>query len=543
MKPKPSLTLHPFLLAAYAVLALLASNVAYVQGGALRSLALAVLGAGALSGLLALLLKNSLRAGLVASGLIFALVSYGHVQRLVAVALQRVNLTMPAWVLILFYVVLVALWSVWVIRGLADPLPLTQYLNIVSLILVIFPLYSITTSRYTRLSAADLYPQAREVLWQQAGVSQQAMPVSQAQPLPDIYYLVLDAYTRADILDELYDYDNEPFLDFLRQRGFYVAEASRANYVETELSIASSLNLSHLTGLADFFAAQGVTRWDAKDACNDLIQHNRLAELLRRQGYTFVVFDSGVGATQIFSADEFVASPDIRQVNSGQLAFEMLLLDTSLGKVYLDLAGERFSALQTLFTSHRQRIRYTLDHLPDYAGREGSYFVFAHVISPHTPFVFGPNGEELPMEDPYTLLDAHPGQEQNVALYRGQVQYLNSLLQETIERILQQSETPPIIILQGDHSSRAYKEKNPSPELHGKLIFPILNAYRVPERVQAGLYPAISPVNSFRVLLRELFGLPLDRLPDAGYVLDEGRTHFLDICRPESGDVHGLCAP
>lgn len=542
MKQTRFLVIHPFLLAAYAVLALLARNIAYVQTGALRSLGLALLGAGALFALFALLLKDHLRAGLLASGAILALTSYGHIAALLKAGLQHLHLSFSSWALSLAYGALLVAWGVWVLRRLPDPRPLSRYLNAFSLILVLFPLYTIATARYTRLSAAELYPQAREFIWQQAGLGNVTAAESPA-PRPDIYYLVLDAYTRADILTELYGYDNQPFLDFLRERGFYVADASRANYVETELSIASSLNMAHLTGLSEFFLQQGVERWDVKDASNDLIQHSRVAALLQEAGYTYVVFDSGVPATQVTSADEFVAASDIRRVNSGQLAFEMLLLDTSLGKVYLDLAGERFSALQTLFTSHRQRILFTLDHLSDYAAREGDFFVFAHVISPHTPFVFGPHGEALPTDDPYTLLDAHPGQAQNVELYRGQVQYLNTLLMQTIDRILQNSDTPPVIILQGDHSSRTYKEKDPSPEVRGKLLFPILNAYHLPPAAQSRLYSRISPVNSFRVLLSELLGLELRLLPDTGYVLDESRTEFLDVCAPAAGQAYGPCLP
>jgi hypothetical protein len=47
---------------------------------------------------------------------------------------------------------------------------------------------------------------------------------------PDIYYVILDGYARADILDELYGYDNSRFLDYLERHGFFVAETSHSNY-------------------------------------------------------------------------------------------------------------------------------------------------------------------------------------------------------------------------------------------------------------------------------------------------------------------------
>ena len=46
---------------------------------------------------------------------------------------------------------------------------------------------------------------------------------------PDIYFIVLDGYARADVLAKYYGFDNGPFIGGLRQRGFQVSEASRSN--------------------------------------------------------------------------------------------------------------------------------------------------------------------------------------------------------------------------------------------------------------------------------------------------------------------------
>ena len=40
---------------------------------------------------------------------------------------------------------------------------------------------------------------------------------------------------------------------------------------------------------------------------------------------------------------------------------------------------------------------------------------------------------------------------------------------------------------------------------------------RVPERIEARLYPEITPVNTFRLLFRELFDAELELLPDRTY--------------------------
>ena len=56
---------------------------------------------------------------------------------------------------------------------------------------------------------------------------------------PDIYYIVLDAYSGADVLEEFYDYDNSAFLDFLKGHGFIIPAVVLSNYPRTALSVSS----------------------------------------------------------------------------------------------------------------------------------------------------------------------------------------------------------------------------------------------------------------------------------------------------------------
>ncbi len=63
-----------------------------------------------------------------------------------------------------------------------------------------------------------------------------------------------------------YGYDNTEFLNALRERGFYVGECSQSNYVRTEISLASSLNMMYLQDLDDTFKPENTARrklWDS----------------------------------------------------------------------------------------------------------------------------------------------------------------------------------------------------------------------------------------------------------------------------------------
>jgi hypothetical protein len=108
-------------------------------------------------------------------------------------------------------------------------------------------------------------------------------------------------------------------------------------------------------------------------------------------------------------------------------------------------------------------------------------------------------------------------QKNYIAGYRRQIQYVNRLIFETVDAILSRSTTPPIIILQSDHGPGAYLHWGSLENTLPAERFGILNAYYFPDGNYAQLYPAISPVNSFRVLFNQFFEADYEMLPDRHY--------------------------
>ncbi|MBT4002001.1 MAG: hypothetical protein HOF10_01675 [Chloroflexi bacterium] len=72
---------------------------------------------------------------------------------------------------------------------------------------------------------------------------------------PDVYYIILDGYSREDYLNEVLSYDNRPFLNELEGYGFYIANCSQANYSLTRYSLASSLNMEYVQSFYDISSA------------------------------------------------------------------------------------------------------------------------------------------------------------------------------------------------------------------------------------------------------------------------------------------------
>ena len=69
--------------------------------------------------------------------------------------------------------------------------------------------------------------------------------------------------------------------------------------------------------------------------------------------------------------------------------------------------------------------------------------------------------------------------------------------------------------------------------------FSILSAYLVPDKVRRRLYNKISPVNSFRILLTELFGAHYKVLPDRSYYSTADKPFDFTDVTAQSGVAMG----
>lgn len=499
--------LIPFLLSSYPVLFLYAANAGGVRLAViLRPLGIALLGTLALVAVLSVLFRSVAPTVFLASVLLILFFSYGHVW-FGLLGLLPINLYPFGW-----HWVLMPLWFVLVVAAVLATLRLRERLAVANRFLagfagVLVGMALLQIVVYEVNHPAPRHPAALD------GLTVEGVNARRPAEPPDVYYLIFDEYANPDILRDYFGYDDGPFLDYLRSRGFYVAADSRANYPQTPLSLASSLNMQYLDGVLE------ATDPDSTDetVLYPYIEDHLLGQMFKGMGYRYVHISSGWEPTRN------PALADLTTYQPGHLRYfeEQLGLTTWLnfGLPFVTRAQSRETTLSGFETVRR---------VPE---MDGPTFVFAHFMLPHLPFVF--TTEEAPAPPGGLSVDGvivDPGLYEPYAPYLQQVGFTNRMIAGLVDDLLAASDVPPIIVIQSDHGYRYVGtplEQSLGPEGFDERVVPILNAYYLPAGGSDALYPSITPVNSFRLILDTYFGSDLGLLPDKSYYADRVRLYDL----------------
>lgn len=293
--------------------------------------------------------------------------------------------------------------------------------------------------------------------------------------LPDIYFIILDAYTSNEALLLEMNFDNQNFTNKLSEKGFFVAKKSKSNYKETFFSIAATLNMQYLP-------TQEPLHLDW------MIEHNNVTYFLKQIGYSYVDLASNYHDVSLSYKEKTVFSK-----------FKKFLLGTNhFTQVFLQNMTPIYPFFENLFNTIRNKSVIQKFALLEniIALQNKPKFVYAHFLAPHFPYTFREDGSVRP---PY-----HKSQNLKQWVRDGYVQaikFINKKILPIIEKIIKESAVPPIIILQADHG--LFKNK-----------FDILNAYYLPNKGEKWLYSTISPVNNFRVVFNHYFEAQLPLLKD-----------------------------
>ncbi len=486
MNAKRPLPLHPLLYGLFAVLSLYSFNVAQAQAADLPlPLAMVLGGAVVLWLALWLALRDAAKSALILTLGLVVFFSYGHVyDALKYLKLGGFRIGRHRF-LLLVSVGLFAMLAWAALKARAVSPSLTKLLNTTTAVLI----------GLTLLNAASYKLSHRQIQPVEVNAGTAFFDSSAIGLRRDVYFIILDGYGSRTTLRDVYDFDNSAFLDRLREFGFMVADNAFSNYNQTNISLPSIMRMDYMNFLE---VKPGENSTDPSIPWSYL-RRGAVWQRLREYGFRLILIRSGWGPTD---RNDFVDEA----VKCGRYnEFVKMLTHTTMLSVI-----ERKLLVADW---HRDNVRLMVQALEGMGTRPGPKFVFMHFPLPHAPFVFGAKGE--PVEPP----DISFGQ--NIWLprerYVQQLQYVNALMLEAVEKILKESEETPVIVMLGDHGPASFDQWHaPSDdflrERHG-----VLWAALLPDAETKAAPDKLTLVNTFRIVFNEEFHAGLSLLPNRLY--------------------------
>ena len=497
--------LPPILFAVFPVVFFWAQNVrgAFQVRTVLAVLGIIFVGTFCVYGIVRLLTRSPKKAGLVTTAILVLFFSFGHVAFRLEVGPNTLEETglLVAWLFLGSAVVMVAL-----SRGNAASPTFFRTVSLVAGALIVFNVVTIVRDSPTPVPVTAIVPFETDG-WLASGSER------------DVYYLVFDRYANEHTFAEQYGFDNLPFLSALEDDGFYVVHDALANYPQTTHSLASTLNMTHLQDLA---AEVGTDSTDARPLYRSL-KGFAVAQAFKDLGYRY----AHIGTWWPQTANDPMADVDYTFGTYGEFS-HVFAQTTMLPSLASRVGIDRYDFRHQEWERHD----YEFDSLREVASEPATTFTFAHFTFPHPPYVRDRNGNFVPSPDERPIDQA----------YVEQVQAVNGMILDLVNELLAGPQAQdPIVIIQSDEGPYPAEveakglhielPKEPDEVLHRKLR--ILNAYYFPgmDPQDAGLYPEVTPVNTFRILFNAYFDAGLPLLEDTTYVFadDDHPFRFTEV--------------
>lgn len=321
---------------------------------------------------------------------------------------------------------------------------------------------------------------------------------------PNVYYLLFDEYGGDENLQFYFSYDNSDFWQALEDRGFSVSHTSRnPESVWTDTLVPNMLNLDYV---ADDSMPEKVRRV--------YLEEPLLTRMFQGNGYQ----------VNLINHRAFLRLRGAKELTRGQTEdniSEYLYRQS----IYCKLPYIKDYLTVWMFRNYRDNyagpIQNAIDALEGCAGAaSGPTLTISYIQCPHAPFLFHADGSlrNLEQENGWYWKDN--------TLYPDQLQYINSVILQTVDNIQTQDPTAVILLL-SDHGARV--------SLHMVEQFggPRFDAARETVVMQNMLLSVYIPgqtleiegdtaINATRKTIDAVFGTHLGTIePKNGYVLDE----------------------
>ena len=436
--------------------------------------------------ILKLILKDSNKAALIVSIGLVLFFTYGHFYNIIkGFTILDEDIGRHRYIIIPFILgIIIPIY--FIIKSKINFQNITKIVNGISIVLVVLVLINITIFGITEIESYSTIHYEP---------SDDPIELQNTHNTPDVYYIILDEYGGPETMKYL-NYDNSQFYEFLKEKKFIMPEKSTSNYPMTHFSIPSTMNMEYVNDLSNILGKDSKTYLPLRE----MLYNSQVIKNFKSLGYDIVIFESG-----FVPSKNFVLVDDIICHEEGEI--DSILFDTITRTSMIGYFVERHEEEKI-----RDRINCAFSEIKTIGNNtDEPIFAFVHMLIPHPPNVFGPNGEAVIPGNPISseIWD------EKIA-YIDQVKFVNKEIVKVVEKILDENEKS-IIIIQSDHGSGFDIDwKNPDESMVLQRLS-ILNAYYVPEISENQFYENITPVNSFRIIFNDYFNGSYKILEDRNY--------------------------
>ena len=309
---------------------------------------------------------------------------------------------------------------------------------------------------------------------------------------PDIYFIIFDEFAGFDSMRSYWHFEGvDDFVNYVKSKGFFVAENSTSSSLATFHQLAERLN---------YIAYPIVGKDDVNVYFND-IYNNQVMRYLKSQGYITVSFEETshfFGGFTLINADYSFDYDSNKMANLGILFddFGILVADNSMLRAF----SNYYKIMDPTLEQHRTWINFIADNVGKLNEIPSPKFVYVHLILPHVPFMFAENGDPI-----------NPAFYYNWDYYLGNYKYAIQIAERMINNILSNTDPnlPPVIIIQSDHGARnilnAVSGSKTLENFPEEYKYHIMNIMYLPGFDTSQLPQDIKPINTFPIIFNHLF--------------------------------------
>lgn len=300
---------------------------------------------------------------------------------------------------------------------------------------------------------------------------------------PNVYYIILDEYGAFDVMKEYYQYDNSDFKDFLVDKGFTVSKLSSNNVPNTVVVIPNLLNYNYVV------QSNNMDNYKYKE-------NSALFNLFKNNGYNTYAIDTLCALSPTLPRLNADIHIKLSNTESSSNEFAKMVLSGTI----LKIADVFLSPDKGYFSYVRDIMNNSFSNIEKLSKENNNgRFIFAHIMSPHEPFVFDKNGNYI--DDNKNIRNW-----EEKKYYLEQYIYITNRVKEVISNIIK-NDSDSIIIIQSDHSMRTVKGIK-----EGDKVKILNSVYYRGEKFDS--IDNISGLNTLRMILSRIFVLNLPLLED-----------------------------